>query len=149
MDPLPDLPRPSPTGDGRFCIHGTSIAVGGKGLLLLGASGSGKSGVAAQMICLGATLISDDLTLLDGRGGEILAMRPEGSAPEMELRGLGIVRVDTAVPTPLAAVLFLGPGTGRLPEAEHLDLAGHVLPLLRHPPAPDLAPKAMLWLRGR
>ena len=44
-------------------IHGTSIALGENGLLIIGESGSGKSDLALRLIDSGATLISDDQTI--------------------------------------------------------------------------------------
>ena len=41
-------------------LHATCVAIGGRGLLLLGPSGSGKSDLALRLIDRGAMLVSDD-----------------------------------------------------------------------------------------
>lgn len=64
-------------------IHATCIALNNRGILLTGASGSGKSDLALRMILeKGAVLIADDRT--DIRRG---ANRPVASCPET-IKGL-------------------------------------------------------------
>ncbi|PWJ20970.1 HPr kinase/phosphorylase [Jannaschia seohaensis] len=139
-----DLPEAHRVAPGRHAIHATAVSCSGRGLLILGPSGSGKSSVAAQMIALGATLVSDDRVeiLEDGR-----LAPPPGASALIELRGLGLVACPVA-PAPFSASLLLAAPTARLPEPETLDLAGHRVPLLRHAAAPDLGAKLTLWLRA-
>ena len=49
-------------GDGSqsAIVHGSAVAVDGGGVLLRGASGSGKSDLALRLIDAGAMLIADD-----------------------------------------------------------------------------------------
>jgi energy-coupling factor transporter ATP-binding protein EcfA2 len=64
---------------GLIPIHGTALDIGGTAILLCGRSGAGKSTFAANLIGLGARLISDDLTALQalpGRGVSLLSGRP-------------------------------------------------------------------------
>jgi len=49
---------------GHLPMHGTAVLVHDKAVLLCGASGAGKSSLAAAMIALGAELISDDLSVM-------------------------------------------------------------------------------------
>ena len=42
-------------------VHATAVAIAGSGVLIRGASGSGKSDLALRLIDRGAILISDDL----------------------------------------------------------------------------------------
>ena len=49
-------------------LHATCVAVDGRGLLILGPSGSGKSALALQLIALGAQLVADDRTRVSRRG---------------------------------------------------------------------------------
>ncbi|MCK0169396.1 serine kinase [Jannaschia sp. S6380] len=141
--------RLTPMGDGRHCLHATAVTSGGRGLLILGASGAGKSGLAAELVALGGALISDDLVVLTDTGGRLVASRPTGAPPALELRGIGIVNTRDAGPHHLHAVLSLEPIAGRLPEPTNIVMAGHDLPLLRHPAAPGLAAKILLWLAAR
>ena len=50
-------------------IHATCVAIEGRGVLIVGPSGSGKSDLALRLIDRGAALVADDYTDLnvDGR----------------------------------------------------------------------------------
>ena len=41
-------------------MHATTVALRGRGLLILGPSGSGKSTLALQLMAVGARLVADD-----------------------------------------------------------------------------------------
>jgi hypothetical protein len=90
-------------------VHGTCVAVGEAGILIVGASGSGKSGLAREILVeaglMGrfARLVADDRVRLAARGGRVLARAVASTAGLLEIRGLGIV----AVPTEPAAVVRL------------------------------------------
>ena len=130
----------------RGTVHGTAVAMSVRGLLIVGASGAGKTGLAAQMMAMGAQLVSDDLVVLVRDGENLKAARPDAGPAALELRGLGIVAVPTVGPVPLAGVLQLGPSSARLPDAETVTLLGCRLPFLRHPARHDTAAKLALWL---
>ncbi len=49
---------------GRFLLHANAINVGGKGVLLMGAKGQGKSTLTAALLSRGHTLLSDDAAAL-------------------------------------------------------------------------------------
>jgi len=69
-----------------FLIHGASLRVGGRGLILAGRPGAGKSTLALEMARRGATLLSDDVAALSRAGGRIrpfpraIGIRRDGSA---------------------------------------------------------------------
>ncbi|WP_299816229.1 HPr kinase/phosphatase C-terminal domain-containing protein [uncultured Jannaschia sp.] len=130
----------------RGTIHGTAIAFRGRGLLILGPAGSGKTGLAAELMIMGAGLVSDDLVVLTSNGSVLIAARPEGAASAMELRGLGILTVSQARPTPITAVLHLVTSPTRLPDEATVTLLDHIMPLLRLPSRHDTAAKVALWL---
>ena len=142
------VPVFAPLAGGRVSVHATTVAVEGRALLLCGPSGSGKSGTAAQMLALGAALVVDDLTVLSRENGALRAMAPEGAVAAMELRGFGLVPVALAGPCPVAALVWLGPPAARMPERERLRVLEGEVTLLRHPAAPDLAAKLLLWARA-
>ncbi|MFC6758724.1 HPr kinase/phosphorylase [Sulfitobacter porphyrae] len=75
--------------------------------MIIGPSGAGKSALALQLIALGATLVADDRTRVSRRGDGVVADVPESIAGMIEARGLGILRVPGAGPTPLALVVDL------------------------------------------
>ncbi|UWQ17376.1 HPr kinase/phosphorylase [Jannaschia sp. M317] len=141
------LPSLHPTGPDRGSLHGTAVSLRGRALLIVGPSGSGKSGCAAQLMGQGAELIVDDRVVLDRRGADLWASAPEGAPAAMELRGLGILPVPLAAAAPVQAAILLSDSPARLPEPEVWPLLGRSIPLLRHPASGDLAAKLLLWLR--
>lgn len=112
----------------RALVHATAVALmdatkpfGGPvegAVLLLGDSGAGKSDVALRLIAAGAKLVSDDQTLLFIERGRVLADAPPNLRGQMEVRGLGIMRLEKAPASPVILAVGLVPeGTvARLPE---------------------------------
>lgn len=144
--PTPDI-DPVTHRDGTLSLHATTVALDGRALLLTGSSGAGKSGLAAQMICLGATLISDDQTRLAIEKGTLVARAPAQTRALLELRGLGLCRAAAIASAPVTACFHIGPSVTRLPDPEHVRLLDRNIPIHRHPLTPDLAAKLILLLR--
>lgn len=86
-------------------IHATSIVIDGYAILIGGKSGAGKSDLALRMIDRGAMLLSDDYTVVTRQGGAVLASTPPEIAGQMEVRGIGILSMPCAPPTPVALIL--------------------------------------------
>jgi len=74
-------------------LHGTLIDIYGVGVLLLGASGVGKSESALELVLRGHRLVSDDVVILRRVGAAINGAGPEVSRFHMELRGIGIINI--------------------------------------------------------
>ncbi len=91
-------------------VHATSIAIDGYGVLLRGASGSGKSDLALRMVDEGACLVSDDYTNLEIEDGRVIASAPENIAGLLEVRGVGILNLGNISGVPLTLVADLTPG---------------------------------------
>ncbi|MES2984852.1 MAG: HPr kinase/phosphatase C-terminal domain-containing protein [Pseudomonadota bacterium] len=127
-------------------IHATAFAYHGAGCLLLGASGSGKSLLAAQAILQGATLIADDQVCLRLSEGRIEASAPAEIAGVMELRGFGLMRVNDLSPThPIHLVVELDAAVdSRLPEPAFYDILGLAVPYVRVPAVPKTAAATLL-----
>jgi hypothetical protein len=99
-------------------LHATAIAVDGQGLLLTGPSGSGKSDLALRLLRQGARLVSDDLVLLSGGGGRLIASRPPALPPRLAVAGIGVVVVGPAIDNvPLSLALALTPLPANSPES--------------------------------
>lgn len=90
-------------------VHGTSVEIGGRAVLIRGPSGSGKSDLALRLIDQGAVLVADDQTELVARDGRVEASCPATIAGLMEVRGLGILRLPHLDHVPLALVVDLVP----------------------------------------
>ena len=98
--------------------HGTSLVVEGKGILLRGKPGAGKSDLALRLIHQGAVLIADDQTdiafqdtepqIEDSQGRKELVMRaPKALQGQLEVRGIGIVEVPFCKSHPLDLLIEL------------------------------------------
>ena|SRR5579864_786823 len=113
-------------------VYGTSIALGGAGVLLRGPSGCGKSDLALRLIDRGALLVADDQTELYRDGDDIRMTAPAVIAGQIEVRGLGILRAPYAAAAPLRLVVDLvAPAdVDRMPEARVCELLGREVPLI-------------------
>lgn len=75
-------------------IHGVLIEVFGVGILLMGASGIGKSETALELVERGHRLIADDMVRLRCLGDtNLYGYTSEMIQHHMELRGIGIINV--------------------------------------------------------
>jgi serine kinase of HPr protein (carbohydrate metabolism regulator) len=113
-------------------VHGTSVAREGRAVLLTGPSGSGKSDLALRLIDRGFTLVSDDQTILSRAGDRLTASAPTQIRGKMEIRGLGIVEMETDSDVPLALIVELTSEIERIPaEGRTRRILGHSLPVVR------------------
>jgi serine kinase of HPr protein (carbohydrate metabolism regulator) len=112
-------------------LHATCIAIGGRGVLLLGPPGAGKSDLALRLIDRGALLVSDDGVLVRTERGRAIAGAPATIAGRMEIRGLGIVEMPIMPDVPIALCITLAVPERMPPEVlPTCDVAGMAVPLL-------------------
>ena len=97
-------------------IHASCVALGGKGVLLLGASGVGKSDLALRLVDGGARLVADDRSELWLKNGVLFARAPATIAGLIEVRGLGIIALPYSRQVPVALAVRLGQSDARLPK---------------------------------
>ena len=98
-------------------IHASCVALKGKGVLILGDSGAGKSDLALRLIDEGAKLVADDRTELYVDKEKLFARAPKSIAGLIEVRGLGIVARPFVGKAAIALVVQLGVPE-RLPRPE-------------------------------
>ena len=125
-------------------VHGTCVLLPEGGVLLRGGAGTGKSDLALRLLESGdARLVADDRVILerDDQSGRLYASTPETLRGLLEVRGIGIIPLDTArwaANAPLIAVVDMAPLPGAVPrtpsaatcdplaEAGHRDTGGLV-----------------------
>ena len=97
-------------------LHATCVAIRGRGVLLTGRPGSGKSDLALRLIDRGAELVSDDGTVVAARDGRLHARAAERLAGLLEVRGLGILAWPTRAEAVVALVVALDQAVPRMAE---------------------------------
>jgi serine kinase of HPr protein (carbohydrate metabolism regulator) len=123
-------------------INASVVAIAGRALAIEGAPGSDKSSLALALIDRGAVLVGDDGVLIERAGDRVIAHPPPRIAGLLEVHGVGLVKLPTSPPTPLALILTLGMDVPRLPEAlEIRQLLGCAIPVLPFAPG-TIAPAA-------
>lgn len=122
-------------------VHATSVAIGGRAVLLSGLSGIGKSDLALRLIDRGAILVSDDYTLLKRQGTGLIATAPATISGMMEVRGIGLVDMPIMEEAPVALVIELYDKVDRMPaEPMMRRLAGIDIPVAKISPMESSAP---------
>ncbi len=111
-------------------LHASAVAIGGRAVLLTGASGRGKSDLALRLIDRGAVLIADDQVQLTVDDLWLLASPPASIAGMIEVRGIGIVEVPWSGGVPVALLVDLDGQPQRLPMPVHRILLDRSLPVL-------------------
>ena len=111
-------------------VHATAIAIDGRAVLLRGPSGAGKSDLALRLIDAGARLVADDQVEVRRAGGRVLVRAPAAIAGLMEVRGVGILRLEPLREAALAMCVDLVPSAEveRLPEIRCEDVLGLAVP---------------------
>ena len=97
-------------------VHASTVATEGRAVLISGPSGSGKSDLALRLLDRGFTLVSDDRTIVRSAGNKLVASAPETIKGKLEIRGVGIVDMDTVTDVPVALVVELTSDIQRLPD---------------------------------
>jgi serine kinase of HPr protein (carbohydrate metabolism regulator) len=112
-------------------LHTSCVAIGGRAVLIGGRSGRGKSDLALRLIDRGASLVSDDYTLVRRVEGRLLASAPETIKGKIEVRGVGILEFPAERDVPVGLFVDLDVDPARLPEeAEKRSVAGVEIPVI-------------------
>ncbi len=136
----------------HLLLHASCISIGGRGVLLLGESGSGKSDVALRLIERGAILVSDDQVEIRAKDGALHAFAPKTIEGLLEARGVGILKVPCVqdIALALAVRLVAAEAVERMPEPQFFDCLGLQLPLLSlHAFEPSISAKIGMALQAR
>jgi len=129
-------------------IHASCVAVDGKGLLITGASGSGKSALALQLMAFGAHLIADDRVILSNVDG-VNATAPQTIKNAIEARYIGILNATMSDAAKISYVVDLDQvETERLPPKRMITILGQNLPLFLKVEGLHFAPSLLQLLRS-
>ena len=77
----------------KMSMHATLLEIYGRGVLLTGASGIGKSEIALELVRRGHRLVADDRVDLVNINKKLTGTCPELTKGVMEVRGIGIINV--------------------------------------------------------
>ena len=77
-----------------MCIHGGLLSIYGKGVLIRGESGMGKSEIALELIKRGHLLVADDRVDCYRIHNKIVGKAPELLREMLEIRGIGVINVS-------------------------------------------------------
>jgi serine kinase of HPr protein (carbohydrate metabolism regulator) len=114
----------------KMTVHASCVAIGGRAVLIAGPSGSGKSDLALRLIERGASLVSDDYTILEGDFGRLLASPPGTIAGRIEVRGVGIIERPHVEAVPVALLVDLARPAERTPEPLAIEYGGVAVPAI-------------------
>ncbi len=130
-------------------VQAGCVAIGGRGILIAGPSGSGKSSLALALIDRGAVLVGDDGVVLSVRAGGLWAAAHANTLGMLEVRNLGILRFAVLPEVRVCLKLVLDREAPRfVDQAECEGIEGVEIPVVRlWPDAAVLAVRAELALR--
>jgi HPr kinase/phosphorylase len=135
-------------------IHASAVLVGARAVLIRGPSGAGKSRLAFELIEAArggrmafARLVGDDRVHLQSVGGRLLVSPAPALAGLIELRGLGIQKLEHEASAVVGLVVDLdAPDAERLPEPRTIEIEGITLPRLALASGAAALPRVLVLL---
>ncbi|TNJ41173.1 HPr kinase/phosphorylase [Phaeobacter sp. B1627] len=135
--------------DSPLILHASCVAYDGRGILLCGPSGSGKSALALELMARGARLVADDRTEVRARRQSLWAQAPAAISGLIEARGVGLLRAVPVAEVQLCVIVDMQVvETERLPRHLDEDLLGIVLPKLNRVDSPYFPAALIQYLKG-
>lgn len=124
----------------KSTLHGTCVAYGQSGLLIVGTSGSGKSALALALMGMDATLVADDRTIVTNCDGALTAHCPLAIKGMIEARGIGLLAAKTQPTTLITRIVDLDQmEPDRLPPRRTRTILGVEVDLVFGKDTPNLA----------
>jgi HPr kinase/phosphorylase len=137
-------------------VHASAVLAGPRAILIRGPAGAGKSRLALALIQAAecgliafARLVGDDRIELTAAHGRLLARAPPALAGLIEVRGLGLRRLEHEPVAVIGLVVDLEiPEAERLPRAaeQEIAVAGITIPRLAIGPGSDPLPAVLARL---
>ena len=121
-------------------LHGTCVAYDQSGLLIIGTSDSGKSGLALALMGMDAVLVADDRVIVTNDEGVLFAQCPPAIKGLIEARGIGLLAAKSQPSTLITCVVDLDQiEPDRLPPNRSLTILGVEIDLVFGKDRPNLA----------
>jgi HPr kinase/phosphorylase len=144
----PVMPADTPT------VHASAVLAGARAVLIRGAAGTGKSRLALALIEAAQTgllrfarLVGDDRVHLEPCHGRLVVRPAAALAGLIEVRGLGVRRLDHEPRAVVGLVVDLAADDAeRLPMAGEIAVSGISLPRLAIAPGVDPVPPVLAAL---
>jgi HPr kinase/phosphorylase len=147
---------PAKTARVTATVHASAVLAGSRAVLIRGPAGAGKSRLALALIRAAdcglvtfARLVGDDRIELSAAHGRLLARAPPALAGLIEVRGLGIRRLDYEPVAVIGLVVDLAVDEAeRLPgrAEKEVEVSGITLPRLAIGPGSDPMPAVLARL---
>ncbi|WP_370741325.1 HPr kinase/phosphorylase [Thalassovita mangrovi] len=138
-----------PADSDCLITHASTVALDGRAVVITGRAGAGKSGLALQLMALGAGLVADDRTCLWKDGDTIWADAPDTIRGRIEARFVGIL--DAQATGPARAALWVDldqEETLRLPDKKTVTVLGVSRPLLHNVQAQHFPAAILHYLKA-
>lgn len=120
--------------------HGTCVAYEQSGLLITGASGSGKSALALKLMAMGAALVADDRVIINNVDDALIARCPTPIKGMIEARGVGLLAARPQSRAIINCVVDLDQiEPDRLPPRRSITILGVEVDLVFGKDSPNLA----------
>ena len=111
-------------------VHATTVAKDGRGVVIAGRSGSGKSDLALRLIDRGFVLVSDDQTMISKADNLLIASAPATIKGKLEVRGVGILEMAHVDRVEVSLWVLVTDQINRLPGHEEHLILGNAVPSL-------------------
>lgn len=121
--------------------HCNVVEIAGIGVLIEGPAGSGKTSLSlgllehARLLGIAGNLVCDDQVHLYVRSGKLVANAPDTLGGKIEIRGLGLKKIEYVkqCEIDLVARLVEDDRVERMPEPQTTELSGVEIPLILLP----------------
>lgn len=129
-------------------LHASCVAWDGRAVLITGASGTGKSTLALQLMAHGCNLIADDATILQNDHGQLIASCPPALSGLIEARGTGLLNAQNLPRAPVTLCITLDQiETDRLPPWRTVTYLGVSFPILHKVETGHFAAAVLQYIR--